>query len=863
LRAEGRAKQSEPLYRALRDSFAVARDTANWWRAQLWWAFALTEAGRRDSATAAFEEALALAKGDENREGWTRQVRAIFYDRQGKFDSGMVDVSRAQLLALRTKDAKLEANTWHTMGENHSLTGRYREALDDNTRALAIERIAYGDTSRAVVVEMNELGIDYRHLGRFTDAEHVFERALTLERSRHNPEGVARVSANLANTYVSTGDDARALTLMLDALHGAEQIASVRGEVYVHNDLGDLYARNGNLEAARAHLRASLALNRDNFLAYGRVQGLDALGHVDLAAHEPRLAAAVLDTARRLADSAGYGLERVTSRAGLARADVALGDTPAAIRWGASAVRIADSLGDPDAEAEAREAHAGALEAAGQTSALDEYQRTIALLESWRGRLALGDLRMGVAEPRLAPFEGAIRLLVRQGRAAEAFDVAERARARLLLDLMAEHDAGQEHSRREQLRQRLRERFAARDDMDATGRAAADREIAALIDSVGEADRDAQAHDSTRGAAYPAPAAFDRVQHEVVGPGRALLAFFWGDSAVYGWWVTATSVRAVRLGQSDSLAAVVDFLRGAIDDPTGTVPWRAAAHHAYEAFLAPLAPDSAGEVLVVADGPLAYVPIEVLVPVASGQPWGATRTFAYGPSAGVLHALVMAPAVRSWPREMLAVGDPQSSSGPWSSLVGSSPSTGWAPLPYSAAEVRQVASLFDTGDADLLIGRAATVDRWRELGPGRYRYLHFAAHAAISDRVAAQSALVLAGSVLDLPAIRRLQLTAELVTLSACETGLGQRIRGEGVLGLPHAFLAAGAHGVVVTLWRVTDRSAADFMGEFYRALRGGLSPASALLAVRRAHLAASGPASLPYRWAPFVLVGGLGIGDR
>jgi CHAT domain-containing protein len=78
------------------------------------------------------------------------------------------------------------------------------------------------------------------------------------------------------------------------------------------------------------------------------------------------------------------------------------------------------------------------------------------------------------------------------------------------------------------------------------------------------------------------------------------------------------------------------------------------------------------------------------------------------------------------------------------------------------------------------------------------------------------------------------------------------------VLGLPHAFLAAGARGVVVTLWRVTDQSAAEFMQEFYRDLRGGRSPAAALLAVRRAHLAASGPASQPYRWAPFVLVGGM-----
>ena len=104
---------------------------------------------------------------------------------------------------------------------------------------------------------------------------------------------------------------------MIDALRGAEQTGNVRGEMYVHNDLADLYARNGNLDSARAHLRAAITLNHDGFLPYGRVTSLDALGHVELADHHPQVAATVLDSARHLADAAGYGLERVTSRAAM------------------------------------------------------------------------------------------------------------------------------------------------------------------------------------------------------------------------------------------------------------------------------------------------------------------------------------------------------------------------------------------------------------------------------------------------------------------------------------------------------------------------------------------------------------------
>jgi CHAT domain-containing protein len=81
-------------------------------------------------------------------------------------------------------------------------------------------------------------------------------------------------------------------------------------------------------------------------------------------------------------------------------------------------------------------------------------------------------------------------------------------------------------------------------------------------------------------------------------------------------------------------------------------------------------------------------------------------------------------------------------------------------------------------------------------------------------------------------------------------------VRGEGIIGLPHAFLAAGARGAVVTLWRIDDEAAASFMQEFYRRLHEGDSPAEALAMVRRERIAASH--SDPAHWAPFVLVGGL-----
>jgi CHAT domain-containing protein len=209
----------------------------------------------------------------------------------------------------------------------------------------------------------------------------------------------------------------------------------------------------------------------------------------------------------------------------------------------------------------------------------------------------------------------------------------------------------------------------------------------------------------------------------------------------------------------------------------------------------------------------------------------------YGPSASVLLALSQAHAADTARREVLAVGDPE----------------GDRSLPYAAEEARDVYGLFDARRSDLLIGGRATLGRWRALDPGRYRYLHFAAHTML-ERDPDRAELRLADGRLAPADIGRLRLQARLVALSACETARGRRVRGEGVIGLPYAFLAAGARDVLMSLWRVSDRSAAEFMEAFYRELRAGASAEEALRRVREAALRQ--PGRHPAEWASFVLFG-------
>jgi len=147
----------------------------------------------------------------------------------------------------------------------------------------------------------------------------------------------------------------------------------------------------------------------------------------------------------------------------------------------------------------------------------------------------------------------------------------------------------------------------------------------------------------------------------------------------------------------------------------------------------------------------------------------------------------------------------------------------------------------------------------------QYRYIHFATHGYLDAEHPNLSALVLSqvdskGAALDgflrVPDVYNFNLSAELVVLSACQTGLGKEVRGEGLMGLTRAFLYAGAPRVIVSLWNVNDRATADLMASLYRnMLREGKQPAAALRAAQL-ELRKQKRWESPYYWAAFLQQG-------
>jgi CHAT domain-containing protein len=842
LRLEGRFADALPVYRAVRDSLESSPDTVLRWRTQIGWAEMMLRTGRLDSARAALDDARTMAGGDRAREARTHYVRTLLLHRQGKLDSALVEAGAALAGGRAVGDEELVVDAHSLHGTVHSLSGRYRLAAVHAESALAGERLL--DRPRQfLATRLNNLGVEYRHLARLTDAERVLLEGLEVAQALPSPRVGMLLAGNMSNLRRSTGQLGDALRFAERSTAAAEALRDVQGAIVGNDDIGLVHLATGNIAGARAAFERSLAANTPMRYAYGSIVARLGLGHVALEEGEPATAAGHLRIAMTLADSGGFGQQRVVARTRLSTASLARSDGAAALQWANAAVGLSDSVGDLEARLEALAARAAALESLGRSGpAADGFLEAIDLLESRRGRIALGDLRMGVAEPYWHVYEGAIRTLLARDDATGAFAVAERAKARMLLELMAERDASRAqaspvNAAKERLRLLAEERAGAR---GAARQAEIDREIAVASESLAVLERAGRESGAAGAARYPVPAPLDSLSAGLIAPGQALVAYFWGERAVYGWRVAGDGVRARRLGGVDSVGAQVAFLRAALESPTG-VDWAGPARRAWRTLLEPLIGDTPGlaGLLVIPDGPLGHLPFEALMRPAERTPLGATTTVAYGPSASVLLALAKRDAEAAWPRTLLAVGNPVA-----------------AGLPHAESEARAVFRMFEPASADLLVGRQATRERWLSLEPARYRYLHIAAHAEVNDRRPGETRVLMSGGALDLAAIRALRLRADLVTLSACETALGQRVRGEGVIGLPHAFLAAGAHAVIVTLWRIDDRATARFMEEFYDELLGGSAPAVALQSVRRRWVERQ-PREHPAFWAPFVLVGG------
>lgn len=893
--------------------------------------------GKRRESVAYTTRALGLhrANKDPAGEGVTLNNLGMFAQQGGDLPKALEYLKEGLTLRRAAGDRYGQAQTLNNLGGMHQEMSEFVAARDFYAQALQLYK-AVGERQGEAII-LNNVGGVHRALGEYQRALDCHLQALPIRRELEDREGEGITLNNIGGIYAALGDHSKAVEYLEPALRTYRLMGDRRREAQALNSLGVAYRNAGRNESAAQHLKEALALRRAAGDRRGESITLNNLaGLYQRMGDEPKALeqfTASLQLKRALADRRG---EAVTLR-NLGTLYQSMGESQKALGHLHEALKLSEAVKDRDLEAETLAELARAEQAKGNLAESRVLiERSLKMMESQRIQMASPDLRASYFAEVRKSFEFYIDLLMRlhQGApsgefARTAFDASEQARARSLLEMLTESEAGLVPQVDPALRERekllharlgaIQNRFIQADSSVRSERAktaALESELQKTENELSLLQLEIQGKDPRYAdLQHPKPVHLTETQQML--PDRSiLLEYALGKQASFLFAVTRREFEVFRLPGSTALEERITKLRQALAQPgrTGLSNYITQATALHGDLLAPADRLLAGkqELIVAPDGILHYLPFEVLLTrdrkVSAPSPLRElpylVRDFSilYAPSASVLAHLQRGRQEPMRPdKALLAYADPAygeqqpAASSPVGGLVRSAfgEQSSWklSRLEHSRKEAEAIARLFPREQATLYLGADAREENVKVPGRlGQYRILHFATHGILNENRPQLSGLVLSlsqsggldhGSTAPAPKTRsearsdsapatdafredgllqvyeifKLKLNADLVVLSACETGLGKEVRGEGLIGLTRAFLYAGTSSVVVSLWKVADQSTAELMIPFYKRLRDGVGKAEAL---RQAQLEMirKGRFAHPYYWAPFVLVG-------
>jgi len=810
----------------------------------------------------------ARAVGDTVSAGTARGNLGLVYTKVGSFVEAREALLTMQRVAHQRGNSRTEANAVNNLAALAIKEGDPAGAVPLLEKARDLFR-----TAGSPVGEENALG----QLGTAHDALGDPQRAFTYLDSALNlaqRHGLLSEAAEdlqlIAELYHESGDHQRALEHLARAGRLADSIDARGTQAMVARAEAEAQAAFGRLDLARQRATAAARLHDEAGARYERLVDLMLLAEVAQRDRDRSAAEEALAAARAIAGELGAPIARVQVALGAARVADAAGDPNAVLRL-LDAAQVALPAARLGVDWEVQALRARAYASNGRVGdAIAEGRRAVASVERVRGTLESAALRSAYGADRAKVYGDLVVALLRADSVPAAFEVADAAHGRALLDHLAaaQRDvrAGREGARNvadaERLLRRiaaLQERLRESDTGRVRERGASDATTAFLADELSRAEREYEAvmerattHPTTDvallGAVRPNAAAVRRS----LASEEAVIEFLVTAERLFTFVVRHDGVRALEspMSAADLLSRVRlarDLIAGGGDGgPRDAV---LAALHA--TLIAPA--ERAGllrgtrTLIVVPHAALTYLPMAALYDAAHHTYLAESYSILTMPSAAVL------PATRA--RALT----------PAAEAVVLAPLPG--ELPGTRTEAIAVARI--APDARQMVGASATEAALRR-ALERSGVVHLATHGVMNTRSPMFSRLELAPGTgnpdddgrLEIHELLGMRVRSPLVFLSGCETALGTAwstpfMRGEDYATLAQGFLYAGAESVVATLWRIDDEGAAAFAAAFYDAMRTRTS-LDALAAAQRAllHDPRYARFSAPRYWAAYVLAG-------
>lgn len=766
------------------------------------------------------EMAISIARKTRNKreEGICLNNIGLYLWKIDNYTKALQYYEKALEIAEKAKNLQSENECLNNIGLIYKDIGNYDKALTYLNKALLIDNPSFGNNY--ISIDLNNIGIIYRQKGLlnnskedFLKALEYFSKCLEITKKIDDKKTATYIYINLGTIYSDLENYSDALRYYHQGLKIAENIMNKEGMSLILNNIGIVYYNLGDYEESTKYCQKAIDLA--NQIKSGQV-----------------LWEAFLYVANSYKKQAKFN------------------------------------------------------------DALKNYENSISVIESVRSTLELEELKASYfgTDKRIEAYHNLIDLLVRIQKSnpqksydAEAFKYFEKAKARAFLDSLevAQVSISQGIDTKLSAQEKLLNNDITSlykkllvPDLTVEQKNDINEKLKKFDDDHERLKREIRATSPAyANLRYPEIITLNEAQEKLVDNQTTYISYSIGKDNSYGFAISKNGLKIFPISPRKKLQAKVSAHIKVITDKENADFYL--GQELYTELVRPGLDRQTKRLVFVPDDILYFLPFETLLQSGNQGRWLIQDyAIAYAPSLSSLWEIIKRGRRdgTKHKKDILAFGDPvygpaedqdnsQNSSDIFQDFYSSS-AFKFFRLKYSGVEVQRIAALFNKNREEIYQRESASEQVLKNLDLEDFKIIHFAAHGLIDDQNPARSSIVLSldsksqeDGFVQMREIYNLKMRADLVSLSACQTGLGQFIRGEGIEGLNRAFFYAGASSVLKSLWSINDQASSQLMERFYFHL---LSSNSIMDALQKAKLEMIGfkPFSHPFYWAAFVITG-------
>jgi CHAT domain-containing protein/tetratricopeptide (TPR) repeat protein len=772
---------------------------------------AYRRSGQYQKALESLEQALALfqAINDQAGVGTTLNSMGLVYSDRGEYSQALEVLSQALTIKKEFDDRRAQGTILNNMGAAYRNLDQYHKALDAYQQALTLLKSVYDKAGEGTT--LNNIGGVYDNLGQYSQALKVYEQALILLREVNDKAGEGTTLNNMGVLYRNLGQYEKALEVYQQALTILKAVGKRPLMGTALKNIGDVYDNLGQYAQALEFYQQALAIRKELKDKAGEGTILNSLGAVYRNLGQPQKALEIYQQALAIKQEVGERQGQGTTLNNMGNVYLDQAQYARALEFYQQALAIYKEVNArPDIGTTLNNMGSALLQQGDVAKATEMLREAIEVLESLRPGLS-DDNKVSIFETQDHTYRALQKALIAQNKIEEALEIAERGRARAFVELLAK-------------------RISPNSQEQPT----------INPPTIQQVRRIAQTQKATL------------VEYSIISEQELLIWVINPNGEVAFRQVDLTSQKISLEQLVSSSRAVLGVAGrgslGAAPGPRASQSQRLQQLH--QILIQPIAEllpkDPNARVIFIPQKSLFLVPFSALQD-------------ANGDYLIEKHTILTAPAIQVLD---LTHQQRQRVSGKGALVVGNPTIARQLKEEYKLEQLngaqREAIEIAELLKTQAIIGNQSTKSVILPQMPSA-RIIHLATHGLLDDgnKLGIPGAVILAPTendegLLTAEEILEMKLNAELVVLSACDTGQG-KLTGDGVIGLSRSLIAAGVPSAIVTLWMIPDDTTASLMTEFYQNLQRNPDKAQAL---RSAMLTTMKQYPNPIYWAAFTLIG-------